>query len=306
MNIREWTLPVYTILMQLATGSFLALWVLRSLNIHKYGSKALDRISRYPVSVITITILAAMVGSHLHLSKPYFSILAILNFQSSWLSREIAFNLFYLITTMILLYLLWRKEGRTRVKMVLGWAAIFLGGFTVYSMARIYLIPTQAGWNTPFTVLSFFGSTFLLGVMSLALLLLLDIKFAELRGSGDLGIRKDVFRRSLSWLGIGAILTAGGIILINYLHILNLQAGDETAQTSLQLLLGLYRPLFTIRIASMIAGIAGLFLSIYLLFFKHKSINELITPLYTSTLMVIIGEILGRFLFYATHIRIGI
>jgi hypothetical protein len=97
MNIREWTLPVYTILMQLATGSFLALWVLRSLGMQKYGLKAMDRIGRYPVSVIAFTILAAMIGSHLHLSRPYFSILAVLNFQSSWLSREIVFNMLYFL-----------------------------------------------------------------------------------------------------------------------------------------------------------------------------------------------------------------
>jgi anaerobic dimethyl sulfoxide reductase subunit C len=306
MNIREWTLPVYTILMQLATGSFLALWVLRSLGMQKYGLKAMDRIARYPVSVIAFTILAAMIGSHLHLSRPYFSILAVLNFQSSWLSREIVFNMLYFLTTITLLNLLWRKDEQGKHKSILGWSAIMLGMITVYCMARIYLIPTQAGWNTPFTILSFFGSTFLLGTMSLALLLLLDIKFAELRGAGDLETRKEVFKRSLPWFSGAACITAVGIIAMNYIHISNLRAGDETALTSLQLLLGLYRPLFGLRIAAMIAGAAGLLFTIYLMSSKRIPVNELITPLYTATLIVIIGEILGRFLFYATHIRIGI
>jgi anaerobic dimethyl sulfoxide reductase subunit C len=306
MNIREWTLPVYTILMQLATGSFLALWVLRSLGMQKYGLKAMDRISRYPVTVIAFTILAAMFGSHLHLSKPYFSILAMLNFQSSWLSREIVFNLLYMVTTCSLLYLLWQVAGKQRLKAALGWSAIVLGGFTVYSMARIYLIPTQAGWNTPFTVLSFFGSMFLLGTMSLALLLLLDIKFAELRQAGDLDLRKAIFRKSLVWISLAAVITMGAIIALNFAHISSLRGGDETAQTSLELLLGLYQPLFIMRIGAAAAGVLALFFTLYRMLRMGNSLNDLLTPLYSATLLVIIGEILGRFLFYATHVRIGI
>lgn len=306
MNIREWTLPVYTILMQLATGSFLALWVLRSLGMQKYGLKAMDRISRYPVTVIAFTILAAMIGSHLHLSKPYFSILAMLNFQSSWLSREIVFNLLYMVPTCSLLYLLWRVTGKQRLKAALGWSAIVLGGFTVYSMARIYLIPTQAGWNTPFTVLSFFGSMFLLGTMSLALLLLLDIKFAELRQAGDLDLRKAIFRKSLVWISLAAVITAGAIIALNFAHISSLRGGDETAQTSLELLLGLYQPLFVMRIGAAVAGVLALFFTLYRMLRMGNPLNDLLTPLYSATLLVIIGEILGRFLFYATHVRIGI
>jgi anaerobic dimethyl sulfoxide reductase subunit C len=306
MNIREWTLPVYTILMQLATGSFLALWVLRSLGMQKYGLKAMDRISRYPVTVIAFTILAAMFGSHLHLSKPYFSILAMLNFQSSWLSREIVFNLLYMVTTCSLLYLLWQVAGKQRLKAALGWSAIVLGGFTVYSMARIYLIPTQAGWNTPFTVLSFFGSMFLLGTMSLALLLLLDIKFAELRQAVDLDQRKAIFRKSLVWISLAAVITMGAIIALNFAHISSLRGGDETAQTSLELLLGLYQPLFIMRIGAAAAGVLALFFTLYRMLRMGNSLNDLLTPLYSATLLVIIGEILGRFLFYATHVRIGI
>jgi len=33
MNVREWALPIYTILMQLAAGSLLFLWILRAVKL---------------------------------------------------------------------------------------------------------------------------------------------------------------------------------------------------------------------------------------------------------------------------------
>ena len=39
MNIREWTLPVYTILTQLAAGALFVLWVIRTLSNSKYGGR---------------------------------------------------------------------------------------------------------------------------------------------------------------------------------------------------------------------------------------------------------------------------
>jgi len=37
-----------------------------------------------------------------------------------------------------------------------------------------------------------------------------------------------------------------------------------------------------------------------------KTLQELLVPVYLSCLIVMIAEILGRFLFYASHVRVGI
>jgi DMSO reductase anchor subunit len=37
-----------------------------------------------------------------------------------------------------------------------------------------------------------------------------------------------------------------------------------------------------------------------------KTVQELFTPAYFGCLLVIVGEALGRFLFYAAHIRTGL
>ncbi|MBE0409583.1 MAG: dimethyl sulfoxide reductase anchor subunit [Anaerolineales bacterium] len=306
MNIREWTLPVYTILMQLATGAFLTLWVLRTALIKKYSQETLDRISRYPLLIIFITLLAAMLGSHLHLSQPYQSFLAVLNFPSSWLSREIVFNLLYFFSVAALLDLVWQRSKSERWKTTLGWIAITLGLITIYCMSRIYFLPVQVGWNTTFTIYSFFGSALLLGVLSLILLLMLDLRFAELRSADVVGEREAIFSSSLKWFTMSVILITIAILGLNFTHLSNLARGDEFAQTSLELLLGLYQPLLLMRIATILLGSLVLTLSFYLLIYKRKSISDLLNPVYIACLLVLVGEILGRFLFYATHVRVGI
>jgi signal transduction histidine kinase/DMSO reductase anchor subunit len=306
MNIREWTLPVYTILMQLATGAFLTLWLLRTALIKKYSQETLDRISRYPLFIIFVTIITAMVGSHLHLSQPHQSFLAILNFPSSWLSREIVFNLLYFFSVAGLLDLVWQRSKSERWKTTLGWIAITLGLVTIYCMSRIYFLPVQVGWNTTYTIYSFFGSTLLLGVISLALLLMLDLKFAELRAADDVQIRREIFGKSLKWFTIAVAPIAIAIVVMNLIHLRYLAAGDTIAQTSLELLLGLYQPLFLMRIATIILGVSVLTLSFFMLTYKRKKISELLNPVYIACLLVLVGEILERFLFYATHVRVGI
>ena len=85
MNVREWALPVYTVLMQLSVGALFTLWMIRSRGLKHHADDVIDRIFRKPVLVVFLTIALAMIGSHYHLSRPYLSFLAVLNFGSSWL-----------------------------------------------------------------------------------------------------------------------------------------------------------------------------------------------------------------------------
>jgi DMSO reductase anchor subunit len=45
---------------------------------------------------------------------------------------------------------------------------------------------------------------------------------------------------------------------------------------------------------------------VYRLLRLKSTPQQLVIPVYLSCLLVLIGEILGRFLFYATHIRLGV
>ena len=63
MNVREWALPVYTILLQLAVGALIVLWLIRYL---AGPNSAPGNRPHYqqPILVIAFTSMVAMGGAH--------------------------------------------------------------------------------------------------------------------------------------------------------------------------------------------------------------------------------------------------
>jgi anaerobic dimethyl sulfoxide reductase subunit C (anchor subunit) len=306
MNLREWALPVYTILMQLAIGAFTALWIIRQFSAKHLSKEELDRLVRHPLSIIFLTVIAGMIGSHFHLSRPYLSFFAILNLRSSWLSREVLFTVLFMLT----IGSLWLLQVTHRVKekqvSALGWVGVLFGFVAVFCMSRIYLIPTQIVWNTPITIYTFYSTAVLLGALAMAAILVLDLKFLEIRGLEDLASHTKIVYQSLPWLALVAFVMAWIIIALNFLMIQSLRSQGGAALISLDLLLGLYQPLLIMRFVMLLAGVGWLVTTVVTNIRKMGSPRNLTMPVYMACLMVMIGEILGRYLFYATHIRLGI
>ncbi len=307
MNVREWALPVYTILMQLATGALSVIWIVRSRFISKFGAEKIDRVCENSIFVVFFTIGAAMAGSHFHLSKPYLSLLAVLNFRSSWLSREITFTILFFLAVGLLWFMQWRKIEIHLWKTILGWVAIFFSWANLYCMSIIYMLPTQIAWDTPITIISFVCTALLIGIMALTTLLIMDLKYSELRGLAKAGIQATVIKKSLGWMIGAACFIVILQIAVNISQLISLNNSNlETAQISILLLTRLYPVLFGLRLALIIGGVGGLSLAVYLYTRDQKPVRDLLFPTYITCLLVMVGEILGRFLFYAIHVRIGI
>ena len=306
MNVREWALPVYTILMQLALGTLLSLWLTRVFATRRYGRSTIEHITRIPVSAVLLTIIVAIIGSHFHLSRPMLSMLAALNVHSSWLSREIFFTISFLLVTAGLTYLQWLVPGFDRLKTMLGWVSIVFGILSVYCMSKIYLLPTHSSWNSPVTVISFFLTALLLGITTVAVLLVMDLKISEVADDTETSVRRQLIQHTFVRLAWVAWITAVTQLLLNLYVVVQLNQGDISAQTSLMLMLGLYQPLLSMRYITLFTGVGWFGLAAFVLFRQRKVNYEISTPVYLACLLVLIAEILGRFLFYATHVRAGI
>jgi anaerobic dimethyl sulfoxide reductase subunit C (anchor subunit) len=306
MNLREWALPVYTILMQLAVGALLVLWVIRLGAGKRFSPEEMDRIIRNPLLVISCTVVAAMVASHFHLSRPFHSFLAVRNFRTSWLSREIVFTLLFLFTLAGTWLLSRFRTQHRRLIGGLGWVAILLGLIVVYCMARIYLLPTQAAWNSTTVLFSFFITAFLLGSLTMACLLVLDMKFAEVQKADDIPLRMDVIQHAMGPLTVAALFLVACSLGITFYQVLLLARGEIISRTSLQLLFELYTPLFWARILFLLAAPVWMANAVHRMQRRLLPLQELLPPVYMSCLIVLVGEIIGRFLFYATHVRVGI
>lgn len=308
INLREWALPVYTIMMQMAAGSMLVLWVVYTYVLRRYDRATADRVSHNLVMIIFATVSAAVVGSHYHLSRPYFSIFAVRNFKHSWLSREVAFTIAFAVCVGALWLMQRYKLGSFRLRLATGWSAVIMGVATVYSMSRVYLLPTQIAWNSLTTPVAFFGATLLLGSIANAALLLMNLYLAVLRDETGQEMQKHttIVQRTLLAATTLAVLAAGAE-LVNYMvQIETLSDGGTSARASLDLLLGLYRVLFGIRLGLLGIGVAGLLGVIAWQRVTAKPLVHLLTPVYVTFMLVLVSEVLGRFLFYAIHVRTGI
>ena len=308
MNLREWALPVYTILMQLSVGALFSLWMIRTLNVSKYGQEKMDQITTIPVLIIFSTIILALFGAHFHLSRPFMSFLAIRNFKYSWLSREIIFTVVVFVCAGILSFLLrFRKGHYYHLKLGLGWGSILAGFVTVYCMASIYLLPTQVAWNSTVTIISYYAVMLLLGTTSLIVILLMDLRFLASGFPADLDVHIKIIKESTVWLTVTAVVSALLVIGTSVYQIELLRNMESpSAQTSLNLILDLYQPLLIMRIGLTVLGSTWLILVVNHYVRRRKSIKDLLGPVYISCILVLIGEILERFLFYATHVRTGI
>jgi anaerobic dimethyl sulfoxide reductase subunit C len=306
MNVREWALPVYTILMQLAVGALLVLWILRFFVNSKFSPNEMNHIIRNPILVISFTVVVAMIGAHFHLSKPFHSFLAVLNFRSSWLSREIVFTLLFFLTTASVWYLTRFQNNHHKLLTSLGWLAILFGITLVYCMASIYLLPTQVAWNSSLVILSFYTTTLLLGGMTIACLMVLDLKFAEIQKTDDIELRAQVIKYSFAGLTLLTFVLVIVNITVTFVQISLLRQGDITARTSLSLLIDLYLPLFMMRLVFLSYACFSLGYAVYRMYKLKSTPQNMMTPVYLSCLLILVGEIIGRFLFYATHIRVGL
>lgn len=305
MNLREWALPVYTILMQLAVGTLLILWIIRRFNMAWVGGQAMDRILRKPVLVMFFTILVAIIGSHFHLSKPLLSFMAILNVKHSWLSREIIFTILTFLACAALVDRLWKQtHGDETLTPALGWMVIILGYAAIFCMASIYKLPIQAPWNHWSTTLQFFTTSWLLGPIAATALLVMDAIFNQ-EYEPELAVtRLALLKHSLGIMSGNAVAALILILVLNLVQIL--EPVTELAQISRSLLLGLYKPLLGVRLGILFLAVGVFILVAYHLLKKECELSKLITPVYLACLLALVAEILGRFLFYASHVRMGL
>lgn len=307
MNLREWALPIYTTLMQISAGAFVFLWAIRAGAYRVLDREQVENTLPIPVLIIFSTILAAMIGAHFHLSKPYLSFLALLNIRRSWLSREIAFTVLFFLSVSGVLYLSWGSNRRMGLKTVLGWAATAFSSATIFCMAKIYQLPTQITWNSYTTIIFYFGTVFILGPLSLLVILLMDYRFSQIRNLNGVEVRQTIIRQFTPWIVATIVAAALLVAALTVIQVVILQKVDHpSAQMSLRLMLELYRPVLVLRFVLLLAGVSLIVASWRRLRREKTPLSSLIAPVYLACVLVLVSEILGRFLFYATHVRVGI
>lgn len=236
-----------------------------------------------PLLLALFLILVATAASFFHLGNPVNAPKAMRNLSGSWLSREIlAIGIYALLLVAALLIAeAGAANGIFRLLLLLASVA---GVTLLWAMTRVYLIPTIPPWNHWYTPVSFAATTLCLGLVGS--LQLMDFEQSEM--SFCMGMLTVTLALEL--------LTA----FINHRRLAGMDSGFDGPAFSE----GNFYKLFITRMAMLAAAcMAGLLFQLQQEVFLA---NELSAWMFLFFALVIIQEIAGRLMFYASYFRVGL
>lgn len=288
MFAEEWPLMTFTLLSQLAIGSFIMLVLMRAHFAHSQDSKAGKELTGFGFKAVGPLTVLALVFSLFHLGAPLGAYRSILNMGSSWLSREILTAGGFLV----LWFFTYRAYKKDQAGNTLGLITSLLGLAAIFSMASIYTNSIRPAWSNVNTYVAFFGATFALGSLGAATLVSYGAK------------GKKLSEESVSLLKKVALV--GGLAIVVpmiYLPVFisGLGSGGVAAQASAQIFSGSYAFPLILRAVFSLAGVALLYYGLI----KQAEKNGLRMDLVTSAfVLVLVGEFIGRYIFYASAVSI--
>jgi anaerobic dimethyl sulfoxide reductase subunit C (anchor subunit) len=306
MSIREWSLIIFTILGQMSVGAFLVLGFVHFFAARKAGVEEADRLSDRALLAIGPVLVLGMLASLFHLGNPLNAYRAVANVGTSWLSREILSGVVFAVLGGLFAVMQWRKMGSFALRNVIAWITAIVGLVLVYSMSQVYTLPSQPAWDTWATPVSFFVTTLLLGSLAMGAAFVANCAFLNKSSDANFQTQTELLRGSLRWIALASILLLGVEMIVAPLYIASLAVGSTVALESVKLMIGEMGLVMALRLILVFigAGVFGVFL--YQNTLSAGKMSAVNAFAYGAFVLVLVAEVLGRFLFYATHIRIGI
>lgn len=305
MDTREWALLIFTILGQIAAGSLFVLMIVRAYAVSKAGVEQTDRLIDGPLYIIVPIMGLALIASLFHLGNPVNIAKAVPNLGTSWLSREVVIAVTFVILAAVYTLLQWRKIGNNTLRTIIGWIAALVGLFQIYGMGMVYMIRTQPSWNTPATPISFFTTALLMGVATIASALIINHSRVN-KGDKKNEQQQELLRKPLQGLAIASIVLLGIEFLVTPLYMAYLSSQGAEGVESLNMMVGEFGVTFALRLIFVFLGAGVLAAYIYRNASIHGKEGTLPTLAYSALIFILVSEVMGRFIFYATHVRIGL
>jgi len=306
MNMHEWALILFTILSQMSVGAFWVLGVVHFYARRKVGESAADRLSDGALLVIGPVLALAFVASIFHLGSPLNAPRAVLNLGSSWLSREIFFGVLFAVTGAIFALLQWRKIGSPMLRTVVAWIAALIGVAFIISMTMVYMVPVQPAWDTFLTPVSFFATTALLGMFAVGAAYVFNYNYLKERDPECVEEQCALLQSIVKGIAVSSILLLGVELVAIPVYLASLANMGPAAVETARLLTQEYLPLLVLELTLLFVGGGVLALFLYRSAGSPERERTMSRLTYAAFLCVFVGAIVGRYLFYASHIRIGL
>lgn len=279
----EYSLIIFTLLIQMAVGmSFVLLLIDYKLKMRDFTGKGI-------ITVAALGLVGLLV-SFLHLGYPWNAFNVLRGVGNSWLSREVISTSAFMGLTIISAWLFWRGDRNKFVQVQ--WVGVIIGIFTIYSMAKVYMVSIIPVWSHIQTLIAFLGTSLILGSLGIAVCYKMFFKDGIEKGN--------IIFQYTSVIAIIAIAIQGLALPSYFTAIAN---GGAFTQLTTQLIANSYGIVLILRWLLAFLGAAVLSAMIWVKASQEKSFVPA-NLVYLSFTCVLLAEIIGRYLFYATAVPI--
>jgi Fe-S-cluster-containing dehydrogenase component/DMSO reductase anchor subunit len=147
-------LVLMLILTQASVGGFAWLAALS-------GSPHIDAYSGRLLAVVSLACgLAGLLASVFHLGRPHLAWRAVLNFRTSWMSREVTFFGLFAIAALLVVA---SPAANSTARITTSWSALTAGGAAIFASVMIYHDTRRAFWRFAASTVRFICTTLILG-----------------------------------------------------------------------------------------------------------------------------------------------
>ena len=291
--MKDRSLVAFSLLSQMAAGAFWVLGGLRFWVARQAGIAAAETLTKVPLLVIGLLMLSGLVASFFHLGAPTKAWRAVANVRSSWLSREVLFALLFAGTSVLLCAMQWFDLGTPPLRNMVGGLAALLGLLLMASMAQAYRLRTVPAWNTWATPATFLITALLLGGLGTGTLLGLV---------PSSGYEYEMGQAAQQWIAVGAIVLLCMELLVTLLWVTGISSAPGAALQAATKVTRDHGTIFRVRLALTVVAVvaAGAALA------PWGKGTRASAALAVSFGLVLIGEVLGRMLFYEARARHGV
>lgn len=342
MELGELPMILFTVISQMCVGAFVVLGAVQTIGSTRYSAKVIDRLADPALFAIGPAMVLGLLASMFHMHDVLNMFNVIRHWQSSWLSREIIFGVGFAGLGFLFFVMQVLKIGSPRLRQGLAVVTALFGiGLVVCQVQIYYSLVMVPAWNSWATWVQFFGTALLLGSLAVGMAFVLAIgrRIARLEKMSTAEVAaldtasdepaasyvqrmKDFFadRRivdsatrvqveklltySVRGILVVATLVAGLLLVSMPLYISSLAGlGGEGLASAAHYATGF--ALLRFGLLAVGAFLLGL-VAFYYAGFGFRKLRTLGFLMVSSFVLVLIGEFMGRALFYEVMYRVGV
>lgn len=307
MTSGELPLVVYTVLLQMAVGAFITIEAIKFFSRKKSWSRDSDAATNGTVYALLVVAVVGLLASFLHLKVPMHAPFALANAGVSWMSREIWATLVFVGLLAIYSIVLFRKAKSKAVKRAFAVATALAGLVLVCCMSYAYMMPAYPAWNSVTTVFSFYATTFLLGAVFAVAAIAVSCRLASKKAPESAGSFEELLGFALKAVTVVAAIALAAEAVTTSLHLSELALGTTFAAVqSAGRLVGEYGALFAIRLALAFASVGAIGAALYENAVRGSRQERVGAWIVGAFALILVSELVGRYLFYASAVSIGL